>query len=213
MTEEKREWDNSEHEKFERESEITIFDPRGIHVDKYKQKYPELNRYIEFQNVTNIQLRFAWWFSNPTSPLVINDNNGMRRAARAYQKVWGNTANDTKNRDALCSLRFADNLKVAVEKMATFDVGTRERANSMVERMFANCEKISKLNPDDFVDDKKQVDYVKFLSANSMSLKMLPELLRVKEEGFAIKEKKGKLIEEDDGQMNITEFLNNKKDE
>lgn len=218
MTEEKYAYNNTEQEKFAKEVEITIFDPRGIPVDKYKQAYPELNRIIEFQNLTPKQLRFVWWYSNPTSPLVLNESIAFKRATRAYYKVWGDAVNDQKNRDALCSLRFADNLRVAVEKMATFDVSTRHKANLIADKIFSDCEKIANLTPEDFGEitesgSYNNIDYVKFLSTKSLALKMLPELLKTKEEGFSVKEKTKSIKEEDDGQANISQFLTSKKDD
>ena len=212
MTEEKI-WDNSENEKFEHESEITIFDPRGIPKGKYKQSYPELNRHIEFQNRNESQMRFVWWFANPTSPLVLNESYVVRRSARAYYKVWGLGHSDVKLRRAMCEMRFGEDVKIAVEKMATFDVNSRYRANKIVDKTFEDIEIISKLTKEDFADDKDVVDYTKFLTAKKMALAILPELLKIKEEGFSIKEKKKKGGEEENGQQNINTFLNDKKDE
>lgn len=195
---------------------ITIFDPRG--VSDYLRTYPELKNIPEFMNITIAELKFCWWFANPTSPLVRGvynnkmrydkDTNPKNRANHAYSKVW---TIDPKEKDEArfnnyVALRFPEPIKLAIEIMSKLDYTARYRAKKIADSIFTKYESLSELAPDSFKDEKGLVDYVKYANVLKLVSSAMSDLIRIKEHGFGVVDKAKKKGEtENDAVFN--EFL------
>ena len=155
-----------------------LFKPSDI--DLFRE-YPELKEYIEFSNLKNDELLFAWHYGNPTSDIaVLKDKKD--RIEKAYHKVWGKT-NDTRmvqyfNGD------FPENVRTAIDKMMSFKPSARMRAKLMTEKTFNDFEEImhQDITGLDTADIKKVAELKMDIS------KQLPDLIKQMEAGFGIKE-------------------------
>jgi hypothetical protein len=203
-------------EKYTEVSDITIFDPRNIRKGyTYVKEYPEMSRIIEFQNIQNLDLIFIWWYSNPTSPLVLNFQIPVIRASKAYYKTFGRNHTDGKKKLNFCRAVFPEGIKMAIEKMVTFDVDARGRAKIMINKIFTDYEKIiNTIELSEFKTAQGEIDYNKYVGVRKMIVAEIYDLIRIKEEGFGIKAKnKKEKDEEEGGQRLISSFLKEKKDE
>jgi len=187
--------------------DVTIFDPRN--VSDYLRTYPELKTIPEFVNISISELKFVWWYANPTSPLVKTHYwNPALRANKAYCNVWDY---HTKSRDEIrysnfCSLRFSEPVRLAIEVMSKMDYNTRYRARQIVDSTFKKYEELSNLTASNFADASGIPDYVKYANVLKMVITAMPDLIKIKEQGFGIVEKSKKKSESESGEM-YNEFL------
>ncbi len=198
------------------ESDVTIFDPRG--VDDYMRTYPELRTIEEFNNISIAELKFVWWYSNPTSPLVKKYFNPAQRSNHAYGKVWDYSieGRDNVRFNNFTNLRFTEPIRLAIERMAKIDYTARYRAKVVADKTFRDYEEMSKLTPEDFRINGKtledgtivggEIDYMKFANVKKLVLMSMPELIKVKEQGFGVVTGKGKKNANETGDM-FDEFL------
>ena len=199
------------------DSDVTIFDPRG--VSDYLRTYPELRNIPEFVNISVAELKFVWWYANPTSPLVKGlagnnipnygrDNNPANRANHAYSKVWGTSieGRDEVRFANFTSLRFTEPVRLAIEVMSKLDYTARYRAKQIADSIFTKYESLSELSPTDFKDEKGLTDYVKYANVLKLVSSAMADLIRIKEHGFGVMEKGKKKPENDSNEM-FNEFL------
>lgn len=189
------------------DEDITIFDPRG--VSDYLRTYPELRTIPEFTNISVGELKFVWWYANPTSPLVKKEHNPANRSNKAYCKVWTPVQGD---RDEVrftnfSALRFTEPVRMAIEMMSKLDYTTRYRAKQIVDKTFKKYEELSDLTPSNFADEKGVPDYVKYANVLKMVVTSMSDLIRIKEQGFGIVDKNKKKSEDEGGGGVMNEFL------
>jgi hypothetical protein len=201
------------------EADVTIFDPRG--VSDYLRTYPELRNIPEFVNIRIDELKFVWWYANPTSPLVkgLNgngipkygkDTNPANRANHAYVKVWGTSieGRDEVRFNNFTSLRFTEPVRLAIEVMSKLDYTARYRAKKIADDVFTKYESLSKLDPENFRDggENGTIDYVKYANVLKLVSSAMADLIRIKEHGFGVVEKGKKKPENESNEM-FNEFL------
>lgn len=173
-----------------------LFDPEGIRPEDYKGSYPELSKIAEFSRLNTRQILFVWWYSNPTSPLVLTVTDNRMRVEQALEKSGYNPGSARKG---YLDLKFPENISFAIERMLKFDVPNRVKAYNMINKIFVQFESIVD-NKDQFADEKQEVDEdgtvtitkefdaKKYVDTAAKVAESLPKLINMIEEGFGIKE-------------------------
>lgn len=179
------------------EERLYLFGPKN--EKDLKRQYPELGRDKVFTDLTVQQLLFTWWYSNPTSPLVVNENlNEKERIMFAYNEAFSKTKKDDDRSRDYMSGNFPPTVRMAIDRMSKFNPTVRQRAKAMLEKIISNYEELIDVDVDDFQEpvldeDGKEVgkkinwtgrnSYV--TSAKNIA-EALPDLIKQVEEGFGV---------------------------
>ncbi len=161
------------------------------------QEYPELKEKPELNSLRDYELRFVWYFANPTSPII--DCTMSDRAVKAVQFAFLDDAVSEAERNTFITGKFTDKIRAAINVMKAFNPQVRMRAKMNAEHIFRNIEKIIhvdkvKMKMMGFADKKQYAE---------MSMKVMaqmPELINIMERGFGVYEvpkKKMKTQEEE----------------
>ncbi len=171
----------------------SIFSPVGIKPEEYKIKYPELKRVPEFDNLPVKTLIFVWWYSSPTSPIVNKDKK--KKAQEALTKSGWSPGK--KEQEDIESLRFPENIALAIDKMGAIDEGARYKAYKMVHRILHEFGEIIETGIDGFknkvVEGKGEervetevTDVFRYVQTASKIADTLGSLINAAEEGFGV---------------------------
>lgn len=170
---------------------IRIFDPQGVKPEDYRNRYPELTRTTEFDNIPPKGLIFVWWYSNPTSPLVLYTPDDYERAEEALKKSGFNPGK--VERERMLKLQWDSAFAEAIKKMSSFDPDARFKAYMMIKSIFDHFQALIEKGPEAFQTtegegDKivKYTDYKRYVDVAAKVADELPGLLTKLEEGFAI---------------------------
>jgi len=153
-----------------------------------KAQYTELRSIPEFEELTNTQLKYVWYYANPTSPL--NDPSlgltDLEKIESAIHESYGiNVAADIKKK--FLDKKWDAKIAKAISRMKKFDVNVRTKAKGIADAIFQNMEKMIKagediLEGDDYGKKKSYIDLVMKIKDN------LPDLVKIKEQGFGLSE-------------------------
>ena len=164
--------------------QVTLFDPRLVDPQTYKDKYPELKNVAEYQELSYPQLIFIWWFANPTSPLVVHGVSDEERVAVALEKSKLRERLNAKDIERYANLNFPDDLKAAIIRTGHMEVDLRATARETFIDMFNNYQKIR--DTKNFTDEDGHLDYMEYMKVSTMVSNELPKLIRKIEEGMGI---------------------------
>ena len=157
-----------------------IFDPFKVRPEDYRSRYPELKRIPEFELLTATELKFVWYYANPTSD-IIDVENDMERVAQAL--VLSNYTPAKGIKDDISVLRFPEKFAIAIERMSRFEPGIRFKARKMIELILDSYESLCDKNQ--YKDkETKEVDVSKYVTATTKIAQELPSLIAKMEEGF-----------------------------
>ena len=177
-----------------------LFDPESIEGKRsMKQAYPELARIPEFDELRDEELRFVWYLANPTSPVNtrVNRTSLPEKVETALEKSQYNVS-----KIVLSSYEkgmFGDKLQAAIERMKKMEVGVREKAHDIIDKIFEQYYKIAK-------EGIRGGDVDSYINSTKVIIKELPNLIKVKEEGFGVKQET-KRNNESKGQPDIKNYL------
>jgi hypothetical protein len=166
--------------------EALMFEPSGRDM---KMDYPELAETDEFKELSQRQLKFVWYVANRTSPLA--SLSGKKRLKAAASTAWGSY--HAKKQEAIdyAEGKFPDEIKAAIEKMASFIPSVRLKAKFMQEYIFDKMQSIIIVSDNDMeemdADEKKKYA--------DLALKVSSELGNVVdrlESGYGVKVKETK---------------------
>lgn len=164
-----------------KETEIRLFQPeKGKFL---RQQYPELNEFEEFRALKEYQLKFVWYFANPTSP-IIDLKDRFDRAAEAVELSFEEGVPETV-RTKYVSCKFNSEVNDAIKVMRGFNPDYRLRAKFTVAHAFGNIEKILHLTD----EEKRLMDIGKMKQYSEMAIKIiseLPDMISIMERGFGI---------------------------
>lgn len=179
---------------------IRIFDPQGVKPEDYRNRYPELTRTAEFDNIPPKGLIFIWFYANQTSPLVLYTSDDYERAEEALKRSGFNPGK--VERDRILKLQWDSAFAEAIKKMNSFDPGARYKAYCMIKNIFDHYEKLIAQGPGAFQttegeDDKviTYTDHKRYVDVSAKIADELPGLLTKLEEGFAIVTVTGEEVE------------------
>ena len=122
------------------EEEIVVFEPKGkgdLRVD-----YPELAEVEEFASLNNKDMLFVWNWANRTSPYFAIKNK-MEKVRHCIKAAYGEKYLSEKDRNNYYSQKFPPKVQVAIETMSQYNPSIRDRAKTIVEKIFDNFEEIT----------------------------------------------------------------------
>jgi len=161
------------------ENEIYVFKPSEKEL---KEEYPELAKIAEFIDLTDKELRFVWYYSNPTSPIA-----GKSRKTRLIESVnmgfSGKIEDDLRLR--LVNGKIPDHLQAAIERMELVSVSVRTQAKNYLNQAFDNIQKLIHIDPAVL----EGMDYSQKKHYLELMLKIqdeLPKLVDKIERGFSV---------------------------
>jgi hypothetical protein len=178
------------------DKKFLLFGPKN--EKDLKRQYPELGNVAEFQKLTIGELLFVWWYSNPTSPLVTDNNVSDKiRVGYAYEEAFKSHPDEDRKKNYF-SLNFPDRIRLAIDKMKSFNPSARIRSRMIVEKILENFELMVNVDIDDFVtiDEKTNAREINFTARNnyvnscSKISETLPQLIEQVEQGFGVTESK-----------------------
>ena len=158
-----------------------IFDPHKIRSADYRSRYPELKRIKEFNGLTALELITVWYYANPTSDLLIVEDANVRIAEAL--KLANYTPSKAVKAELL-KLNVDERWATAIERMSQVEPDIREKARLMIEKILENYEDLC--DKEQYEDDDKEVDVVKFVNATTKIAQELPSLINKMEEGFGV---------------------------
>lgn len=153
-------------------------------------EYPELQGIDEFRQLSDQELRFVWYYASVHSPLkdVKTHADKVNRCIKASYKTLPSAIEIKQLTDG----NFHDSLKMAIDRMRKFSDNARNRARSMVEKVFDTFENIIDSTSDDESLSATPAKQSAYIDNASKIINELPGLIKMKEEGFGFKIKRGK---------------------
>lgn len=164
--------------------DVLMFEPsnRDMKID-----YPELAEIDEFKDLSSRQLKFVWYVANRTSPLA--GIKGIKRLKVAASTAWGNYHTKKQEAKEYAEGKYPDEIKAAIDVMASFIPSVRLKAKFMQEYIFDKMQSIIMVSETDMndmdADEKKKY--------TDLALKVSSELNSVVdrlENGYGVKVKK-----------------------
>jgi len=136
---------------------ITLFDPRN--TNNYIRTYPELLAIDEFKVISSERLlRFVWYYSNPTSPII--ELPTYLRVEQALESAYGDNSNiNEKQYFSFMELNFPSSLISAMIRMEKFRVNERVRAYRLalnIKKNFLDNTKMFR-NSFEYIEGSKRI--------------------------------------------------------
>ena len=178
-----------------------LFDPSKVREGQTMfSDSPELKRIKDFIGLSPKEITFVWHYASPQSMYF-----AMPETEEKVRKIMAKCDMVLQGRelDMYIQCRFPEKIKKAMDRMAKMDVDARVKAREMVTSIFDNYSTYIK-------GFSKKEDTEAYISAVTKITRELPNLIKLKEEGFGIVEESSKSAKK--GQENISQYLNSKKD-
>jgi len=161
--------------------DLKLFEPKkgDMRID-----YPELAEVPEFKDLSSSELKFVWYISNRTSPIISMDKADRWQSA-AKLAFGENAISARKELRDIIEGKMPDNIKDAVRVMASYNPHIRLRAKFMAEYSFDQIQSLLYVPDEQLIlmdgdMKKKYTDFV--LNAN----KELPKLVSIIEQGYGV---------------------------
>lgn len=161
--------------------DLRLFEPKS---NDLRLDYPELAEVPEFKDMSPSDLKFVWYVSNRTSPIINLDKSERWREAAilAYGKNAVSSRNDVKD---IIEGKMPDHIKDAINVMVKYNPIFRLRARFIAEYSFDQIQQLLFVSQDhmammDGDMKKKYTDFV--FNAN----KELPKLIEQLERGYGV---------------------------
>lgn len=158
----------------------TVFEPGSKEM---KEEYPELNTIPEFENLSERELRFVWFFSNPTSPYNRKETRLNDRINFSLTHGFGDDLT-MKDRQKYIKLSFPPHIKMAIERMESVELNMRQKAKMILNGIILKLEEIATRFDGRNIDEQRK--YVELAIKIGLQL---PALVTAAETGFGIKDK------------------------
>lgn len=189
---------------------LIIFDPEGVNIGEYREKYPELRRIKEFQSLSDFELVWIWYFSNPTSSYVYKYPQKKDRAVMICHKLFkGDEEARTSFVDKFINRTMInqEDFDLAIGRMERMMPDARREAKDVHDQIFKDYKHLIELPIDSFRRRDEEIDYSAYLNVRKQVMKDMEDLIMKMEEGFGIN-KVGEMTA--DGQQNLEEYHKNK---
>ena len=168
------------------EKDIILFEPskRDMIID-----YPELKEYEVFTNITPADLKFVWYISNRTSPIIRESKQKRLKMACELAYDEKRLSTNARIKSMYVDREFPDNIVEAIMVMANFNPSFRMRAKMLNEHNFNILQSLSYISEEERmtwdIDEKKKCAelIVKTTSA-------LASMIVNMESGYGVKIKK-----------------------
>ena len=166
-------------------NDILLFPPHDG-VDMF-QEYPELASLEEFVGLSEEDLRFVWYASNVTSPIYKRYySNRKKLIEKSMVEAYGKNIRTKESIKfaSFMNFSFPAKIRIAMDKMQSFRVTARIKAQDAIDKSFDNILSIAKDAPsnESTISDRKA-----YTSTVAEISKILPIILKQVEEGFGIR--------------------------
>ena len=160
--------------------ELKLFEVSGRRMT---DEYPELAETVEFKGLSDRELKFVWYYSNSTSPLVHEEPK--RRLRNSLSIAYGTFINRDELKDVKKG-KFSVELQVAMDRMSSYDMSYRLKAKLNDQHIFDNLTLITSMSKSDLLelepDDRKKYSELCIKVSSEM-----PDLIQRIEAGYGIK--------------------------
>lgn len=193
-----------------KESDVKSFIFAPVGDDRpMRQRYPELKTIPEFQELTDNQLKFVWYYACLSSPLIFFDDDTRLRKSLDYSMKG--TAEEGQIIKYLKG-DFPTIIETAVTRMSAFSPSLRIQAKVAVQKMFNNTINIiSEKSTRDISMMEDGMEKLQMLQVQEKARKELPELLALLEEGFGVIELRKNKDAKDSNILNLMDYVLNEE--
>lgn len=158
-----------------------------------RQQYPELDVQA-FKDLTKAEEDMIWLYSSKSSPFaeIKNPEEKIKKVLDLMKK--DGTVLKESDREKYLALQFTSQQKSAMEVMRKFNPELRSRAASAGDQIFNNLIAITSIDINDYAT-KTDENGVKILDATTLNnytsavqkcMDLLPQVIKMNEEGFGI---------------------------
>lgn len=191
------------------DNSVLIFDPEGVNIGEYRSKYPELRRIKEFAGITDFELVWVWYYSNPTSFFVYRYPKKRERVEAVCKKMYSNEdgAKDFMDKFLGRTLLNQEDIDLAIDRMARIVPDARREAKDMVDKIFSDYKDLLSLPIESYKKRDGETDFSNYLAVRKTITKDLDDIIERVEQGFGMN-KMGEITS--DGQANLEEYHKNK---
>jgi hypothetical protein len=199
---------------------VLIYNPEGISIGEYRNKYPELKTIQEFQPLADFELIIVWYFANPTSYYVYKFQDRNKRMEAIVKEMYKHEKDKGENfliRFRMRTLNNQEDWDMAILRMSSIIPDVRFKFKKLADKVGQDWEELLNLPLSDFTTGDKvdkdgntykgKVDYAQYRQLRKDFIKDAPEIIRTIECGYGIN-KVGEMTTE--GQNIIEEFHKNK---
>jgi hypothetical protein len=167
-------------------AEESIFVPSK---QDYRTEYPELTEMEEFEELSDYELKFVWYYSCKSSPII-----KIKPADRAIAAVEAAYPEKERFGDSYKRLRTGDFdplMQNAIRRMSTFNPSKRNKASKMIEKILNNYESLIDIEKErlqimEFSEKKAYIEMTKTVS------EVLPKIIDQSERNFGVSKRKPK---------------------
>jgi|32_taG_2_1085360.scaffolds.fasta_scaffold21246_4 hypothetical protein len=168
------------------EKDITLFEPstRDMLID-----YPELKDYEAFTKISKADLKFVWYVSNRTSPIIRVSK--LKRIKQACELAYGKKriSNNERVGKMYNDHDLPDEIVEAIDAMSSFNPSFRMRAKLLNEHNFEVLQSLSYISDEEMVamdlDEKNKLAKLVVMTSSA-----LPKMIEAAESGYGIRVKK-----------------------
>jgi hypothetical protein len=164
-----------------------------------RKTYPELAGVKEFDGLKTLDVKFCWYYS----VFYHDESDHKKRIAQSINQSYRDSIDEAYRKELLKG-NFTDQMRKAIRKFDSFDIGSRIRAKFIAERQLDAFEKLSNTDVnnvglvkvygeegDEAIGEKRDWNQVNaFVSAMTKINESIPELLKNVEQSYGVRTKK-----------------------
>lgn len=194
------------------EEEIYIWKPSS---KKMMDEYPELSRIDEFKDLSDYQLRFCWYYVNPTSPYVVKAK--LDRAYTVKARLNDSIKETLLDKgDTLIKSykekKWGDKVDNALKRMASTKVRDRYIARKLFNKAYLNMEAIIGMEKDE-VRELNMNEKKSYMSMSLDFMKNMDDIIEKREQAYGVKIEKKDSDNKDGGQnISIESIIKNSEE-
>jgi hypothetical protein len=170
--------------------------------EQYVQEYYELGEAEETRGMRGIELMWCWYFASPDSPFVRKGYLDRERSVKVthvlFDELFKDRPYDEKTINKLKKGEIPMQWHQAIEFFRRIDTTARARAKDSLNLMFDKYNEIIEGGTDNFKNkDTEEVDFEKYVKTMKMIRNEIKDMIKEREYGFAVSEKKLELDEDE----------------
>jgi len=148
-----------------------------------KQDYHELATIDEFKDLIDKELRFVWYYANKTS--AFSKMTPALKIKKCIESAFGKSLSEERYNNYLNG-EFEDYIKVAIEKMQSFNPSVRLRSYLAAHATLSNIEAMISVDSDNLfaMEPDEKAKYIKMAKDAS---DLIPSLIAQIEDAYGVK--------------------------
>jgi len=162
-----------------------------------RKSYPELSRIDEFKSMRSLDIKFCWYYAI----FFADEKSHKDRVKKAIDHSYRYEMDEVMA-EQFIKRNFPEDIRAAIKKFESFDIGSRIRAKFTAERMLDGFEKLARTDVDNvgmveiFATDNAEGDPIgrkrdwnqvnAYVNSMVKINESLPDLVKRVEEGFGV---------------------------